>query len=98
MSSENPSSSAGYAPGMAVGVGFEPTEPRDSLVFKTRAFDHSATPPGPEAANLRATVFHHGSGNQPEASISQGRKGLKRTIAAPAVPRQARNVRCRNSR
>ena len=93
MASENPSSSADYAPGMAVGVGFEPTEPRDSLVFKTRAFDHSATPPGPEAANLRATVFHHGSGNQPEASISQGRKGLKRTIAAPAVPRQARNVR-----
>ncbi len=30
---------------MAEEVGFEPTEPRGSTVFKTAAFDHSATPP-----------------------------------------------------
>ena len=30
---------------MAEEVGFEPTEPLDSAVFKTAAFDHSATPP-----------------------------------------------------
>ena len=30
---------------LAEGVGFEPTEPLGSLVFKTRAIDHSATLP-----------------------------------------------------
>ena len=30
---------------MAVGEGFEPPEPFGSTVFKTAAFDHSATPP-----------------------------------------------------
>ncbi len=30
---------------MAERVGFEPTEPRGSTVFKTAAFDHSATSP-----------------------------------------------------
>lgn len=30
---------------MAVGQGFEPREPRGSTVFKTAAFDHSASPP-----------------------------------------------------
>ncbi len=30
---------------MAEGQGFEPWEPLDSSVFKTGAFDHSATPP-----------------------------------------------------
>ena len=30
---------------MAVGQGFEPWVPLDTLVFKTSAFDHSATPP-----------------------------------------------------
>ena len=30
---------------LAVGVGFEPTEPLGSLVFKTSAFGRSATPP-----------------------------------------------------
>ena len=30
---------------MAEGVGFEPTEPFGSPVFKTGAIDHSATPP-----------------------------------------------------
>jgi hypothetical protein len=31
---------------MAEGVGFEPTEASTSLVFKTSAIGHSATPPG----------------------------------------------------
>ena len=31
---------------MAEGVGFEPTEPFGSAVFKTAAFNRSATPPG----------------------------------------------------
>ena len=30
---------------MAEGVGFEPTEPFGSPVFKTGAIDHSTTPP-----------------------------------------------------
>ena len=30
---------------MAEGVGFEPTEPFSSPVFKTGAIDHSTTPP-----------------------------------------------------
>ena len=30
---------------MAEGVGFEPTEPLGSAVFKTAAINHSATPP-----------------------------------------------------
>jgi hypothetical protein len=30
---------------LAEGVGFEPTVPCGTLVFKTSAFDHSATPP-----------------------------------------------------
>ena len=30
---------------VAVGVGFEPTEGHPSTVFKTAAFDHSASPP-----------------------------------------------------
>jgi hypothetical protein len=30
---------------MAVGVGFEPTEDHSSTVFKTAAFDRSASPP-----------------------------------------------------
>jgi hypothetical protein len=33
---------------VAEGVGFEPTVSCPTLVFKTSAFDHSATPPGPE--------------------------------------------------
>ena len=33
-------------PLMAEGVGFEPTRPCGLLVFKTSAFNHSATPPG----------------------------------------------------
>ena len=32
--------------GKAEGVGFEPTEAFTSLVFKTRAINHSTTPPG----------------------------------------------------
>ena len=32
---------------MAVGQGFEPREPLGSTVFKTAAFDHSASPPKP---------------------------------------------------
>jgi hypothetical protein len=41
---------------MAEGVGFEPTRPFGLPVFKTGAFDHSATPPvkksGPGRGNL----------------------------------------------
>ena len=34
---------------MAEGQGFEPWDPHESLVFKTSAFGHSATPPNKEA-------------------------------------------------
>ena len=36
---------AGVFSYMAVGQGFEPREPLGSTVFKTAAFDHSASPP-----------------------------------------------------
>ena len=51
---------------MAVGVGFEPTEPLGSLVFKTRAFDHSATPPG--AADRRMAAIAPGRIPHPRRS------------------------------
>jgi len=38
----------------AEGVGFEPTEPFGSAVFKTAAIDHSATPPGNSDRRVRA--------------------------------------------
>jgi hypothetical protein len=37
---------------LAEGVGFEPTEPFGSAVFKTAAFNRSATPPLPAAAGV----------------------------------------------
>ena len=37
---------------VAEGVGFEPTVPCGTLVFKTSAFDHSATPPVCSGVNL----------------------------------------------
>ena len=51
---------------MAVGVGFEPTEGHPSTVFKTAAFDHSASPPkksrqrasGGEGALYRCARFN----------------------------------------
>ena len=36
---------------VAEGVGFEPTDPCGSAVFKTAAIDHSATPPRPRGAH-----------------------------------------------
>ena len=51
---------------MAVGVGFEPTEPRGSPVFKTGAFDHSATPPSRDA---------RGSGRGPPGASAGGGDG-----------------------
>jgi hypothetical protein len=38
----------------AEGVGFEPTEPCGSPVFKTGAIDHSATPPNADDAGANA--------------------------------------------
>ena len=35
----------GVTPSLAEEVGFEPTVPEGTTVFKTAAFDHSATPP-----------------------------------------------------
>ena len=43
---------------MAEGQGFEPWDPHESLVFKTSAFGHSATPPkmGADFIDLSAGV------------------------------------------
>ena len=41
---------------MAEGVGFEPTEPCGSPVFKTGAIDHSATPPQPPSRERYANL------------------------------------------
>jgi hypothetical protein len=50
---------AGAAGWKAEGVGFEPTEAFTSLVFKTRAINHSTTPPGvdPQGQNHCPTGF-----------------------------------------
>src|SRR5215510_6676790 len=42
-------------PALAEGVGFEPTEPCGSAVFKTAALNHSAIPPAVSCRNLRWT-------------------------------------------
>ena len=44
---------------MAVGVGFEPTEGHPSTVFKTAAFDHSASPPKRFTGTLPAKCAHY---------------------------------------
>ena len=44
---------------MAVGVGFEPTEGHPSTVFKTAAFDHSASPPKKAAREPLAERAHY---------------------------------------
>ena len=67
---------------MAVGVGFEPTEPLGSLVFKTSAFGHSATPPG--SGRYRPTAA------PPPVSIPQGSDSLK-FARVPHVPARAWN-------
>ena len=41
---------------MAVGQGFEPREPLGSTVFKTAAFDHSASPPKPFSATAEGSA------------------------------------------
>ena len=41
---------------MAVGQGFEPREPLGSTVFKTAAFDHSASPPKPVSATAEGSA------------------------------------------
>ena len=45
---------------LAEGVGFEPTEGRPSMVFKTTAFNRSATPPqkwGITVSSLKNLLF-----------------------------------------
>ena len=49
----------------AEGEGFEPPVPRGTLVFKTSAFNHSATPPGFYFPHVRQTV----SGESGEGGI-----------------------------
>lgn len=44
---------------MAVGQGFEPREPFGSTVFKTAAFDHSASPPEKSETVLFSEVAHY---------------------------------------
>ena len=41
---------------MAVGQGFEPREPLGSTVFKTAAFDHSASPPKPVSTAVEGSA------------------------------------------
>ena len=43
--SQLPHAAWGAVPGMAEGVGFEPTEPCGPTVFKTVAINRSTTPP-----------------------------------------------------
>ena len=56
---------------MAEGQGFEPWEVLPSLVFKTSAFDHSATPP--RVPDIGAAGFYHRYYANVECSLTQGR-------------------------
>ena len=47
----------GTEEGVAVGQGFEPREPLGSTVFKTAAFDHSASPPTSPALGWRRAHY-----------------------------------------
>ena len=57
---------------LAVGVGFEPTEPLGSPVFKTGAFGHSATPPRIISASERC--------KPPDAFCARSAKTVKSEI------------------
>ena len=91
--------SACCANALAVGVGFEPTEPRGSLVFKTRAFDHSATPPGPAdhrvatthecEAEARTRAREHTARtdrHEPLRNLPGPKRGISQTGLAPRRP------------
>ena len=55
---------------MAEGVGFEPTEPFGSPVFKTGAIDHSTTPPFFAAGRSDTKSAN------PAAGFTQGSRGM----------------------
>ncbi len=59
------SKARGHTKGLvAVGVGFEPTEGHPSTVFKTAAFDHSASPPKRFTGKLPAKCAHYIAAHQ----------------------------------
>ena len=86
-------------PSVAVGVGFEPTEPLGSLVFKTRAFGHSATPPGAGCRRAAAPAHRCPDGAVARADEHSAETGRHEDFAhsgcAPAVVNPRSNVRWR---
>ena len=74
---------------LAVGVGFEPTEPLGSLVFKTRAFGHSATPPDPGLRRPAVYARAHSA-----VVGAEGGPPLNDASAAAAAHRSTYRRRC----
>ncbi len=68
---------------MAEGEGFEPPEPFGSTVFKTAAFDRSATPP---RAHSDSTTSAAATG----LGLSRAARKLSRLASTKAVPVTAR--------
>ena len=65
---------------VAEGVGFEPTEdPEPSTVFKTAAFNRSATPPAKAYLNdLRMLIIPHELVEINESLVSQNHKNISK--------------------
>ena len=92
---------------MAVGQGFEPREPLGSTVFKTAAFDHSASPP--ENCDLKNPACAKQARLYSDALLRQGLsslcsrllyrlrlRGAARVIDSPGHDSVARHSRWRN--
>ena len=80
---------------MAERVGFEPTEGCPSTVFKTAAFDHSATSPGLGRLSYLAAV-RAASGSAFETWVTGRRPRLSAalTVSAYVAPRARRPAIC----
>ena len=79
---------------LAEGVGFEPTVPCGTTVFKTAAIGHSATPPRREQVRRLPTVFRvmpraagHTRPRLPPAAAARGKTAaIGHSATPPAVP------------
>lgn len=78
---------------MAEAVGFEPTDARASTVFKTAAFNHSATPPHRIARKSIATISANAQiSRYADVEYHAARLQQLAIIRASAL---ARSLRCR---
>jgi hypothetical protein len=68
---------------VAEGVGFEPTEPFGSPVFKTGAIDHSTTPPLGKLSESRGDM--HSLGNEIKEISEAGRSRREEAVGKKRV-------------